>query len=172
MINDIKSMSFEDLMKQWTPLIEKFSSWNVRNMDRDDVRQEMLLSLWNAQRTWDFNKASFKTYFYKLCTNRLIYLEHIYNNRQCRNPLGELISLDFTDEGFSDNYLKDFADTSNELENAEIYTDIYSASNEAKIIALDILGDLSPKDWGERFDLTQQEIEKGITELKNILEGE
>lgn len=68
---------FEELLQDWGPLVGWFSRRQpVAGMSSDDVRQELLLTLWKAWLTYDPTRgqAKFKTYLYVALHRQVIKL--------------------------------------------------------------------------------------------------
>lgn len=79
---------FDSLVEQYLPLIEKtvdrFSSELVSETDRDDLRQEALMSLYRAALSFDLSqeKVSFGLYAQICMTNRMVSYMRVYNKRK------------------------------------------------------------------------------------------
>ena len=78
-------MSFEQLVTQWTPKIEKVVRQRegyVTGFDADDLRQELRVVLWRCSKKYDADRvsprtgkpASFHTYLHQAFMNRLVNL--------------------------------------------------------------------------------------------------
>ena len=83
-----ESEGFDALMKLYLPLIgktvERFSSELVSETDRDDLRQEALMSLYRAALSFDLSqeKVSFGLYAQICMTNRMVSYMRAYNKRR------------------------------------------------------------------------------------------
>ena len=68
-------VDYEALEAQWTPLLQKFASWPIPGMDRDDIMQEMRIVLLNCRRLYDKNKnIKFMTLLYGSCLKIMLNL--------------------------------------------------------------------------------------------------
>ena len=66
---------FEDLERQWAPLLRKFARWRIPGMEQSDIMQEMRIVLFNARRSYDDSKnAKFSTFLYTSCLNTALKL--------------------------------------------------------------------------------------------------
>lgn len=71
----MNSSSFEQLAVKWGPLLNRFARWSIPGVEREDLRQELLLVLWQAHRRYDPARgASFKTYLFRALLNRALTL--------------------------------------------------------------------------------------------------
>ena len=68
----VKDVQFEDLASTWAPKIMKMSQRFIPYMDYDDLKQEILITLWKCQDSYSEDKgAVFHTYFHKAVVNML-----------------------------------------------------------------------------------------------------
>lgn len=64
---------YAELETQWEPLMRKFASWSVPNMDYEDIMQEMRIVLFKSQRRFDKSKnTKLITFFYMVFLNRVL----------------------------------------------------------------------------------------------------
>ncbi len=95
---------FDLLMERYLPLIEKtverFSDVLVSDTDRDDLRQEALMSLYRAAMSFDLSqdKVSFGLYAQICMTNRMVSYVRAYEKRRDEQilPIDEQICSDET----------------------------------------------------------------------------
>ena len=79
---------FDALLERYLPLIEKivdrFSSELISETDRDDLRQEALMSFYRAALSFDLSqdKVSFGLYARVCMTNRMVSYMRTYNKRR------------------------------------------------------------------------------------------
>lgn len=160
MYSEIKDIPFRTLESLWEPLLHKFACWNITGVEYNDLLQEMRVVLWRVQQKYSsLSKASFKTYLYRACLNKMFTI-HRDNHRKRRNP-GELVmSLEGRkiEEGL---FAPDL------LDDVETYSMLSNSSKETKLLAFSILNDMSFEEY-----LTSEQIEIGIKELKELLKGE
>jgi len=97
-LSDIKSLTFEELERKFTPLITKFSRYAIPGMGPDDIAQELRLVLAKAQRNYDPSRgeSGFLHYLYRAFENRMGQLAY-KPQAQKRVPLAAQVPLDDVD---------------------------------------------------------------------------
>ena len=87
----IADWPFEDLLKQFTPLIGRYSSFVIANHDRDDLSQELSIKLHDCQRKFDPTRGiQFFFYFNQACRNTIAKIAA----REKRKGAGRSVSMD------------------------------------------------------------------------------
>jgi len=70
-----KEKSFDEVVKQYEKLISKLTrKFNVPNYTKDDIKQEIMTTLWNVYNTYDGQRSSLTHYIFKSINYRMAYL--------------------------------------------------------------------------------------------------
>ncbi len=155
-------MEYNELEKQWTPLINKFSiSYNFPGYDTEDVAQELRIVLHRVNQLYDPDKGTkFITYLYNAFNARVRKLNRDTQGRK-KNIPKNIIS-----------YLHDRNNI--QLSEEPDYDDIdlfAGLSLEAsQISALVLDGKEKRKDW-LASGMSKENIKTGLNELKQALKG-
>lgn len=73
-----KEQLFNNFVKKYEKLITKFAyKFNIPNYTKDDIEQEIHMKLWELLDTYDENRASFITFFYRSIHNHLLGLTYV-----------------------------------------------------------------------------------------------
>ena len=147
----IIDIEYEDLEKQWFPMLYKFAQRYVPGFEQEDKLQELRIVLWKCQKKFDPRRGSFKTLLYCACSNRIWQLNKVARaiKRHSEEPnksLDELL-----------NYIAS--------EKVEVLEGITRLSPEAQIAYWGIFENIFQKDWG----LNRKQTKAAKEELREFL---
>ena len=155
--------SYNELEKQWNPLLNKFSQrYVIPGYDQDDIMQELRMTLMRANELYDPNKSKFITYLYSALNSKCKQLYRDVQGRQKHIPhnmisfIGESTSLRSKREEFFHP----------EQENIDLLTGLTTPA--LKISSLIIGGKTKRKDW-LAAGMTKDEVRIAQEELKLAL---
>jgi RNA polymerase sigma factor (sigma-70 family) len=152
-------MTYEELERQYKPLLIKFAGWNI-GMEHEDLLQELRIILLKAQRHYDPSKGKFMTYLYRSLLNRVLRLRERTTFSKTRIPYENLIPLEDVENVLA-------ASDDGNLGVAEILGGIQRP--EARTIALLILnGQMKDEDWIQ-WGLSPRQVQSGVKHLKRVL---
>lgn len=167
----IQSLSYEELEKKYGGLLRMFASWRITDQMPEDLYQELRLVLWKAQQAYRSSKgAAFSTYLYRACLNKVGKLRD-KTFAQKRVPAKARVPLCSEQHELAES---SYCSMCFELPSVELDTEVIdllaAASTEAKKVARLVLHDVKRSAWLEKSHLTQDQLKKGISDLKQVLQ--
>ena len=168
MIDDPRSLTYEELEQQWSPLLHKFANWKF-GMDEEDILQELRIVLWKAQRQYDPTwGVKFITYLYRALLHKTGQLRDRVQRTKCRVPPASLVTLLDFSEPMTSTKFKMFRQCM-VYDDTTIFDCTAGFSQEAEEIARLILdGERTKKSW-ESHGLTLSQIRIGLKDLRASL---
>ncbi len=167
--------AYEKLERQWSPLLNKFASWRIPGMDRDDLMQEMRIVLFNAEKNYKpVGRAKFLTFLYTACLNTALKLLYKAGggSRPRKSTVPQALIDPLCDGEHGDGVACSWcAAQQGVLATDDLsVVDLLSGSTlEARTVAgLILSGETSRRSW-VNFGLTGKQIQNGATELKTLL---
>jgi RNA polymerase sigma factor (sigma-70 family) len=161
---DPKNVPFDQLAAQWKPLVHRFASWNVRGYDYDDLFQELMITLRNAQARFQPGKGfAFSTYLHQAFTNRVGSLHHAMSDRKRRIPPDKQVSIEAGQDSPSQGVM--LHHNMVQLDQGMELVDLtYGMSKNAQMVAEYLVG-------YENHALSEEQVADGVAELKQALRG-
>ena len=162
---EIRKTPFEELEKQWEPLIYKFAQKHtLPNVDVEDVAQELRLVLSKAQDKYDEKRdCKFDTYLYRAFDNTC---KLMYRNSQGFKkhiPANQIIHIG---SNFTEENQPSFED--DEIKHIDLLVGLGAEAN--KLGGL-IIGGMGTRDKWLSAGMTKEQIKKAKKELKQALIG-
>lgn len=108
---DPKSVTYEELEKQFSPMMKKFAGeFKNYGLDFDDIMQELRIALWKAQDKFDATRgaAKFSTYVYRAFTTTAGKMSEKITMRKKRVHPSLLVSIEnqsFEHPAFNESYV-------------------------------------------------------------------
>jgi RNA polymerase sigma factor (sigma-70 family) len=155
-------MEYNELEKQWAPLIHKFSyKYIIPGYDAEDLAQELRLVLHRADKLFDPNKGTkFITYLYAAFNAKLITIHRNVQGRQKHVP-AKMVS--YIPEGI------DFIHKEEpNYENIDLFTGLsFEATRLSELV---LSGKEEYEEWLDA-GMTKKNIRTGLIELQEALRG-
>ena len=168
---ELRDVPFEELEKQWGGMLRRFALWRISGYEYDDLYQEMRLVLHKAQQSYDPTRgAAFITYLWRACLNKVGKLRH-QTGAQKRVPQDSLVPLCLGDHAYDQVYCSACRELPSTINDTEVFDLLEGTSAEARRIAeLSLYGETTRSEWLRR-GMTPQQIKRGVSELKELLQG-
>ncbi len=169
---------YEALEQTWTPLLHKIARWGVPGLEIDDVLQELRLTLLSTQQRYDSTKgATFMTYLYRACKNKVLKLRKEANAKG-RVPVHQQVRLmaaapgaDFQEGGCPDRGCRDsHYQVADPGQSSGDETDLLVGLSPAtrRLAELIIQNETKRADW-IYYGLSTIQINAGLAELRVAL---
>lgn len=184
---EVKLMTYDEVLKQFSDMINKFAYEIVSNsiyneiLEKDDVKQELLIGLWKAYLQYDVNaKTAFSTYLHhKLMGKRSTVVSKVTAKKRV-NESGTLSMnasvLEDGGESELENSLGYEDDSIAAVEFSEFIKGVNQSLNKEDRLCLRVLMDkksYSVNDLSEDLGMTRQGAAKKVNvfkeKMKNIL---
>jgi RNA polymerase sigma-70 factor (ECF subfamily) len=150
--------NFEDLIKQYHPMIYKICRVYSNREDFDDLYQEVLINLWRSLKTFE-ERSKLSTWLYRVVLNTALTYQRNSKKEKAKVPIDNILEI---------------VDADNDREEREIKIEqLYSAisqlkKNERSIILL-YLDEKSYDEIADITGLTISNVGVKISRLKNKL---
>ncbi|KKL07746.1 hypothetical protein LCGC14_2582930 [marine sediment metagenome] len=164
--------TYEQLEEQWGPLLERFCKRVDTSESREDILQELRIVLMRAQQKYDSSRGvKFVTYLWSACSNRIGNLYRARNKasripQELIEPLSRGVYFNGDEECWIERTQPAAYDDHTAVEA------LYGAPWEAQAIAQLVLGGVETKRGWRESGLTNEQIEKGISDLSSVLKGD
>lgn len=157
------TQSYDELEKQYAKLLNKFSSWYIPNMDRDDIKQELRAVLFKANNQFDSTKnVRFLTYLYTAFNNTIKKLSYRSMGQNTYTPQIP-ISID-------DCYNETVVIPDMDPYDSDLFEIVGLASPNTQLVAQLLTAGFSLRDL--QNVLAKQDIQTALAELKRLLKRE
>jgi DNA-directed RNA polymerase specialized sigma24 family protein len=158
----VYSQSHDELEKQYARLLNKYSSWNIPYMDREDIKQELRAVLFKANNQFDPTKnTKFLTYLYTAFSNTVKKLSYKSAGQNTYTPMLP-ISLELQEEAY------EIPDKDNM--DSDLFSIVGLASPKTQMLAQLIVAGYQQGEWVNFMD--KREIHTAVNELGNLLRKE
>jgi RNA polymerase sigma factor (sigma-70 family) len=164
----VKSLSYEELERQWSGMLHRFATWRVPSYDYADVYQELRIVLWKAQQSYNPRRGvAFTTFLYRACVNKV---GKLLDHTRARKRVPTDMQLQLCDDQHQE---RRWCTVCKELPSTVMSTEAFdllsmSSPEEQQLAGLVLYGYTRRSEW-VRLGLTEEQIKRGIIDLKRVM---